>query len=1692
MSIENIYLTQNQFDHYTWKIIEKFFTINHGYTLIKHQIESFNDFILRKIPKIIEGFNPIESYYQWLPESEKYKYILIIELLNPQLNKPIICEKDGSTKIMTPHDARQRNFTYNSILNIDLNITSKTLINDDYVIEKKKINNVMLGKIPIMIKSDYCILRDITGYNSECKYDYGGYFIINGNEKVIISQDRISENKCYVFLNNKVSTYSHIAEIRSVQENKFGVPKITTLKLSAKSNQFGRTIRINIHHIKHDIPIFILFKALGLCNDKEIILNIVYDLNDTISKLIIHELTACVEESNIILCQKDALEYLSKYLNITGYPKEYLNNSNYRLEIIRNILQKDFLPHVGFDYDKKSLYLGSMVSKLIKCYLGLRSYDDRDSYINKRIDTPGILLANLYRQYYGKVVKDIKNMISREINSGSWKTSCKIINVINKVNIYKIIKSTIIDSGLKYALSTGNWGIKNNKNKQGVAQVLNRMTYNATISHCRRINTPIEKSGKLVQPRKLHPTQWGIICPSETPEGASVGLVKNMAMMCNVTISSNSQNIHYMIKELGTILYESINPGIFYKNTKIIINGDIVGIHKDPHTFFKEMKKQKLLGVINPYTSILWNIFDNEIIICTEGGRCVRPLYRVKDNNLIGSLNHEVIEKSWDQLVRGSDDDNPSLIEFLDVEESNTSMIAMKYNDLKRGKKGSLLPINYTHLEMNPSMILGILASAIPFSDHNQSPRNTYQCLWIEEQVLMADGTRKKIKNIRVNDLIVTFNPFNMMKSTTKVINQYVKTTNKKILIVETISNRTIKVTEDHKFMTDKGWMEARDIKINETLIAINLYPKNVSIKINENIILDVGTYILNCKRHQINPIIINDHIKILCDNNLLPLRHNDIKLHIISRLFGFYFTSNILGSIEFSDDIDAQIFINDIKRLGLKEYTILQDNLYYNGPLFTLLIGLGFYANNTSNYVLSEWIMSGSEMIKREFLSGLFSGVFSTYFIRNLLFKKQIHKLLRYFKINNSIINYYDTIGYRYNTKKIVDTGILVEFLKIKKNISYQKWLTSIKVKTHTLFIPVISINETENVMIADITTASGNHSFIGGDNFAVHNSAQSKQAIGIYASNYKLRYDTVAHLLNYPQKPLVRPKISTILNNDALPNGMNIIVAIATYTGYNQEDSIIMNKSAVDRGMFISTYMKTYKEQNNKNHSNGEEEFFVKPNDNLFKPYNYNKLNDDGFVPENTFVTTNDIIIGKCMPHKSSNTMTYKDNSIPLKNNECGYIDRNCYNDKYYSNINGEGYNFCKVRIRNDRVPNIGDKFSCYTPDHQILTSNGWIAISKLNTSCYVASLVNNSLKYQKPKKIMCYDVDSYLFHVKNSQIDLLVTSNHRMWIKKSKDDTYHMKKIEELIDIPHIYKKNIDMPLYSVNHHSLFSNFKVNDYISFHQKLPNWIWYLSINECRYIIKEIFVSNKEYRTSYNQLNDDLQRLSLHAGYSCNSKYYHKSSLWKLTINYYNNEPKFDGKLKIIPYKGKVYCCTVSEGDGILYMRRNGKPVWSGNSRSGQKGTVGMLYRQEDMPFTKDGLIPDIIMNPHAIPSRMTIGQLIENIMGRVCCEKCTYGDATPFTDLRVEDLSEILESECGLERYGNEIMYNSRTGEQISTDIFVGPTYYQRLKHMTIDKIHSRAGNGPVVMLTRQPAEGYNQQLKNMKSCVILALVI
>ena len=325
-------------------------------------------------------------------------------------------------------------------------------------------------------------------------------------------------------------------------------------------------------------------------------------------------------------------------------------------------------------------------------------------------------MGNLIYQGMNKIVKDIKIYITKEVSSGLWTITNEYDEIINDLNISKMIKSSYIENILKSALATGNWGMKNNINKQGVSQVLNRLTFMSTLSHLRRISTPVDSTGKLIAPRKLQNSQWGYICPTETPEGQSVGVVKNLSMTCEITSEVNESILLHYIKD---IIIDISKIDIYKENKnnyiKIFINGDWLGYTNQPQILYDNFKKYRYDNIIHYHTSIYWDYINYSIYIFSDRGRCIRPLlmnqkeYYYDIDFLKG--------KSWDELLIHSDENN-KLIEYIDNHEVNNILLSTEINDISK---------RYTHYEINPSLILGALASSIPFLNHNQAPRNTYQ-----------------------------------------------------------------------------------------------------------------------------------------------------------------------------------------------------------------------------------------------------------------------------------------------------------------------------------------------------------------------------------------------------------------------------------------------------------------------------------------------------------------------------------------------------------------------------------------------------------------------------------------------------------------------------------------------------------------------------------------------------------------------------------------------------------------------------------------------------------------------------------------------------------------------------------------------------------------------------------------------------
>ena len=513
-------------DDYSWDVIESYFKNSHLHQLVKHQLDSYNDFIQTQMFKTINMFNPliIRSPHDYFNELNKYRLEIHIRFSNLSIYRPEIHENNGSTKLMFPNTARIRNFTYTSEMTFDLDIHYIIRSGTNLEIEQTKTSKlckINFGKIPIMLKSCLCVLNQYPNLSykdrEECKMDPGGYFIINGSEKICIGQEKPADNKIFCFKHKLGTKWLWSAEIRSVPDWKCISPKQTYMMISSKKTSYGNEIVIQLPRLKRTVPIFVLFRVLGLVSDKDICNIIVLDLDKNEEYL--NKLKASIEVGSAYNTYEDNLQYIVNSVSFTPINMNKEIGQKKKKEYAIEVIDNDLFPHCKNKVEKL-YFLGLMTYKLLKSYINDNDSDERDSYANKRIELTGTLLNNLFRNYFNKMTKDMQKLIIREINNGSWKSSEDYTNIINLTNIYKIVKLSTIENGIKRSLSTGDFGIKNtNSNKVGVAQVLNRLTYLSTLSHLRRLNTPIDKSGKLVEPRKLHSSTWGYICPAESPEG---------------------------------------------------------------------------------------------------------------------------------------------------------------------------------------------------------------------------------------------------------------------------------------------------------------------------------------------------------------------------------------------------------------------------------------------------------------------------------------------------------------------------------------------------------------------------------------------------------------------------------------------------------------------------------------------------------------------------------------------------------------------------------------------------------------------------------------------------------------------------------------------------------------------------------------------------------------------------------------------------------------------------------------------------------------------------------------------------------------------------------------------------------------------------------------------------------------------
>ena len=1129
-------------DKISWKIIDKYFNENPN-NLVAHHLESYNDFFNNGINRIFRENNPIrfiEREEESAVSNKRNECLLYLGGKDGDkiyFGKPVIYD-DNHAHYMYPNDARLRNMTYGITIHYDVDVDFIYYKGEEKIEHSIKLDKIYLGRFPIMLQSDLCILKslgkDVRFNMGECKNDYGGYFIIDGKEKVIICQEKFADNMIYIRKNKSDDIYSNSAEIRSVSEDASKPIRTTAVKIVAPSPSLSNNqIVVTVPNVRKPVPLFILMRALGIISDKEIIKTCILDLNK--NEDYIDLFIPSIHDANKIFNQETAIKYIASF------------TKRGTVSSVIEILSDFFLPHIGdTNFLDKAYFVGYMVNRLLKVFTLQEKPTDRDNFRFKRVELTGSLIYDLFREYYLIQKRNIFKKIDEEYyyhkgeyknkkvggddndknkkNAGEvhrYKDGDNFIGLI-ETNFNNFFKDRDVESGFKKAFK-GNWGSESHTKRLGVVQDLNRLSYYTFISHLRKINLPLDASAKVIGPRLLNSSQWGVIDPIDTPDGGNIGLHKHLSIATHITSGTSGQPIIKWLKNNTPIkLILECDSDYLANTTKVFVNGNWIGVVDKPIATEKnELGLVELLklfrrnGIISVFTSISFNYELNEIYIYTDAGRLSRPIYYI-------------------------DDKNPS---------------------------------------------------------YNRKP------------------------------------------------------------ILEIIENNKI------------TWQEiVAGFKVKND--------ENFSFKMN--------------------------------------------KVYDVNQLY------------------------NDL-----------------------------------------DW---GNDKVEGN------------------NFTKLYNELLK----NKSVIDYLDTAE--------EESALIATY---DENVKKNKFFTHVEID------PSLILGVMGNLIIYPEHNPVTRNSFSCG---------QSKQAVSMYHTNYQMRIDKMGVVLNYGQIPLIKSRYLEYINNEEVPYGVNAIVAIMAYTGYNVEDAILINEGAIQRGIFRTTYFSMYeaREESSKVSGTINSKFANIEKNNVVKikpGYDYSLLDDYGMIRENTPLNDKIVLIGK-ITSDLENRDRFIDDSVKPKKGQLGFVD------KSFITQGEEGFNIAKVRIREERIPAIGDKMA--------------------------------------------------------------------------------------------------------------------------------------------------------------------------------------------------------------------------------------------SRAGQKGTLGLIIPEEDMPFAQDGTRPDLIINPHAIPSRMTIGQIVESLFGKVCTSYGAFGDCTAF-QVKGPNYSTYgpLLVEAGFNSTGNQVLYNGMNGEQIQADIYIGPTYYMRLKHMVKDKINYRA-TGPRTNLTRQTVQG------------------
>lgn len=1092
-----------------WSLIDKYYSEYGLRAFTKHHTVSYNTFVHQQVRKTIAALNPVE----------------VSVAGNMQI---WVGGRDGSAVSINrpshrPQECRDDNKSYVADVRVKLLFVYETT-NDkgESVKNEQEIDNVPLCTLPVMVGSDMCLLKTLStaakrAYGEDL-FDLGGYFIVSGKEKVVVSQERNAPNRVFVSGESKNPAYAFKATLRSVDEEGESLfPRVLNMMVYSEAYRDGarrNAIAVSLVAFKDPVPLFVLFRALGVTSDRDIVRFILGDVHASANASQLQFLHASLVDGNFVYTQYEALEYLN---GIRRSVDLKISDDKHKHDIILLALATDLFPGTGADMRAKAMYLGDAVNTLVQTCTGSIAPLNRDNVRYKRVDVSGALMSDLFRDSYAYYAHNARNVLeSTYLYNFKGQSAEKLITpaTVNRAFDAALMNNNLLGS-LKGKWRTFKSTTQTGDDMMGVSQEMSRVTFMGTTSHLRRVNTPLDESAKVVGPHYVQGSHFGLFCPTESPDGASIGLLKHLALLAHVSPDCDGAAVRKLIAPFVTPLHHS---DVEKSLTKVRFNGVWMATCEDPKGLAEWVRLHKRNGLVSPFVSVAWMVLRGEVLINTDSGRVCRPLLIVQD----GSVQDFTFASTWTDLIRGrtlneSDAydietqrgyvsatdalglaadtardtvvqrlrENQAVVEFVDAEESENCMIASSPAVLKDAKH-----MRFTHCEIHPSMMLSTVTALLPFSNHTGAARNVLSC--------------------------------------------------------------------------------------------------------------------------------------------------------------------------------------------------------------------------------------------------------------------------------------------------------------------------------------------------------------------------AQSKQGVGVYAMNFRSRMDNMCYVLHYPQRPIVTTRHYHYQRQDVLGHGQNAIVAIAAYSGYNQEDAVIINKTSVDRGLLTITYYKTIEEEETIDMSGTTRIEFGNPEvkqaegmafEGTAKGAGLDTIDDYGFPRVGARVRDGDVLLGKYDTvisevkdpnwERSTRKITHSDRSLVADQTIDGVVDR----VHVFRHDSKNKLSTCKIRLRQVRPPTVGDKTG--------------------------------------------------------------------------------------------------------------------------------------------------------------------------------------------------------------------------------------------SRHSQKGCIGALIPAEEMPYTKDGIVPDIIINPGGFPKRMTVAQLMEAVMSKLGCTAGALVDSTAFEKVDVEACCEVLEKRYNGQRYGEDILYNGVTGQQMQAQVYMTPMYSQRLKHMVLDKINARARGGSTA-LTRQPNKG------------------